>query len=123
MADVTSEVRVMGAEGPSGLTLRTSGLSARGLPELRAAGLPPYLGQGWARVLAALAQRLAATGEVPGGVGDVEIRLTLAADGTLEPVPPPGREPAEWFRDVVLRLFPGRAPDLPEPRARHPRIW
>ncbi|SPT50310.1 hypothetical protein [Actinomadura madurae] len=106
MADVTSEVRVMGAEGPSGLTLRTSGLSARGLPELRAAGLPPYLGQGWARVLAALAQRLAATGEVPGGVGDVEIRLTLAADGTLEPVPPPGREPAEWFRDVVLRLFP-----------------
>ncbi|WP_433467445.1 hypothetical protein [Spirillospora sp. CA-128828] len=108
MADVTSEVRIVGAEGPDGLTLRTSGLSARGLPELRASGLPPYLGQGWARVLAELARRLAATGEIPGGeiAPGVEIRLTPADDGTLAPVPPPGRDLAEWRRDVLLRLFP-----------------
>lgn len=106
MADVTSEVRIVGVEGPDGLTLRTSGLSAKGLPEIRAAGLPPYLGQGWARVLAALARRLAETGEIPGGIADVEICLTPAEDGTLTPVPPPGREPGEWRRDVLLRLFP-----------------
>ncbi|MFD0540826.1 hypothetical protein ACFQY7_50460 [Actinomadura luteofluorescens] len=76
MADVTSEIRVVGAEGPDGLTLRTRGLAARGLPELRADGLPPYLGQGWARVLAALARRLAATGEIPEELAPgVEIRL------------------------------------------------
>jgi hypothetical protein len=107
VADVTSEIRVVGAEGPEGLSLRTSGLSARGLPELRADGLPPYLGQGWARVLAALAQRLAATGEVPDELAPgVGIRLTPAEDGTLEPVPPPGRDLAEWRRDVLIRLFP-----------------
>ncbi|MEV4000855.1 hypothetical protein [Actinomadura sp. NPDC049753] len=107
MADVTSEIRVVGAEGPDGLTLRTSGLAARGLPELRAGGLPPYLGQGWARVLAALAQRLAATGEIPDELAPgVEIRLTPADDGTLAPVPPPGRDLAEWRRDILLRMFP-----------------
>jgi hypothetical protein len=117
VADVTSEIRVVGAERPDGLTLRTSGLSARGLPELRADGLPPYLGQGWARVLAALAQRLAATGGIPEepapGVEirltlapGVEIRLTPADGGTLAPVPPPGRDLAEWRRDVLLRMFP-----------------
>ncbi|QXJ24514.1 hypothetical protein AGRA3207_005850 [Actinomadura graeca] len=106
---MTGEVRIMGAEGPGGLTLRTAGLSARGLPELRAAGLPPYLGQGWARVLAALAGRLAASGEVPDEVvltPDVTVRLTPGADGTLVPGPPPGRDEDEWRHDVVVRLFP-----------------
>ncbi|HEY8479962.1 MAG TPA: hypothetical protein VIL71_09050 [Spirillospora sp.] len=106
--NVTAEVRIVGAEGPDGLTLRTSGLSAGGLPELRAEGLPPYLGQGWARVLAALAQRVAASGEVPASItlgADVEIRLTLADDGVLIPGPPPGHGEG-WHRDVVLRLFP-----------------
>lgn len=109
MADVTSEVRVVGSEGPDGLTLRTAGLSARGLPELRVSGLPPYLGQGWARVLAALARRLAAAAEIPGRVmlgPGVEICLTPADDGALTPVPPPGHDPDEWRRDVLLRLFP-----------------
>lgn len=107
MADVTSEIRVVGAEGPDGLTLRTSGLSARGLPELRADGLPPYLGQGWARVLGALARRLAATGEIPDELAPgVEIRLAPADGGALAPVPPPGRDVAEWRRDVLLRMFP-----------------
>ncbi|MEU8305691.1 hypothetical protein AB0C84_19220 [Actinomadura sp. NPDC048955] len=107
MADVTSEIRVVGAEGPDGLTLRTRGLAARGLPELRADGLPPYLGQGWARVLAALARRLAATGEIPEELAPgVEIRLAPADDGTLAPVPPSGRDLAEWRRDVLLRMFP-----------------
>lgn len=109
MADITSEVRVAGSEGPDGLTLRTSGLSAGGLPELRVEGLPPYLGQGWARVLAALAQRLAASGEIPASVvlgPGVEISLTLAGDGALVAVPPPGSDPGDWRRDVLLRLFP-----------------
>ncbi|WP_141578078.1 hypothetical protein [Actinomadura sp. WMMA1423] len=107
MADVTSEIRVVGAEGPEGLSLRTSGLSARGLPELRADGLPPYLGQGWARVLAALAQRLAATGQVPDELAPgVGIRLAPAEDGALTIAPPPGRDLGEWRRDVLLRLFP-----------------
>lgn len=109
MVDVTSEVRISGSEGPDGLTLRTSGLSAGGLPELRVEGLPPYLGQGWARVLAALAQRVAASGGVPGSVvlgPEVEISLTLADDGVLVPGPPPGRDPGGWHRDVLVRLFP-----------------
>ncbi|WP_157430502.1 hypothetical protein [Actinomadura macra] len=109
MAGITGEVRILGAEGPGGLILRTGGLSARGLPELRADGLPPYLGQGWARVLAALAERLAAAGEIPGELvlaPDVVIRLTPAADGTLTPGPPPGRDVGEWRRDVLVRLFP-----------------
>ncbi|MFA1545038.1 hypothetical protein [Actinomadura chokoriensis] len=107
MADVTSEVRIVGAERPDGLSLRTIGLAARGLPELRAEGLPPYLGDGWARVLGALAQRLAATGEPPAELAPgVEVRFTEAGDGALIPVPPPGRETGEWRRDVLLRLFP-----------------
>jgi hypothetical protein len=107
VVDITSEVRIVGAEGPDGLTLRTSGLSARGLPEFRVDGLPPYLGQGWARVLAAPAQRLASTGEIPEEVAPgVEIHLTSAGDGTLTPVPPPGVDVSEWRRDVLMRLFP-----------------
>ncbi|WP_242901033.1 hypothetical protein [Actinomadura terrae] len=103
------EVRVTGADGPDGLTLRTAGLTAGGLPELRVDGLPPYLGQGWARVLAAVAERLAASGDVPSELvigPDVVICLTSGADGTLVPGPPPGRDLDEWRRDVVLRLFP-----------------
>lgn len=107
MADVTSEVRIVGAAGPDGLTLRTIGLSARGLPELRAEALPPYLGDGWARVLGVLARRLAATGEPPAEIAPgIEIEFTAAADGALLPVPPRGRDLAEWRRDVLLRLFP-----------------
>ncbi|TDD95615.1 hypothetical protein [Actinomadura rubrisoli] len=103
------EVRVMGAEGPDGLTLRTGGLSARGLPELRAGGLPPYLGQGWARVLGALARHLAASARIPREVvlaPDVTIVLRATGDGHLEPVPPPGQDAEEWRRDVIVRLFP-----------------
>jgi hypothetical protein len=107
MADVTSEVRIVGAGGPDGLILRTIGLAACDLPELRAEGLPPYLGDGWARVLGAVARRLAATGEPPAELAPgVEIGYAAAADGALVPVPPPGRDLAEWRRDVVLRLFP-----------------
>jgi hypothetical protein len=107
MADVTSEVRIVGAAGPDGLILRTVGLAARGLPELRAEGLPPYLGDGWARVLGALAQRLAATGEPPSELAPgVQIRFTEGADGALVAGPPPGRDLDEWCRDVLLRLFP-----------------
>src|SRR5690606_32860380 len=62
-------VSITGREAPAGLTLRTSGLSARGLPEIAVTGLPPYLGRAWARILAVLAVRLAAAvrsgGEVP----------------------------------------------------------
>ncbi|TDE30674.1 hypothetical protein [Actinomadura sp. 6K520] len=109
MADVTSEVRIIGSEGPGGLTLRTSGLSAGDLPELCVPGLPPYLGQGWARVLAALAKRLAASAGVPASItlgADVEISLTPAGDGVLAPGPPPGHDADGWHRDVLLRLFP-----------------
>ncbi|MEU8341131.1 hypothetical protein SAMN05443665_1006126 [Actinomadura meyerae] len=107
MADVTSEVRITGAERPDGLTLRTVGLAARGLPELRAEGLPPYLGDGWARVLGLAAQRLAATGEPPAELAPgVPIRFEPAGDGALAAVPPPGRDAGEWRRDVLLRLFP-----------------
>ncbi|TDC60414.1 hypothetical protein E1200_30495 [Actinomadura sp. GC306] len=109
MADVSSEVRIIGSEGPDGLTLRTSGLAAGDLPELCVAGLPPYLGQGWARVLAALARRLAASAQVPERVtlgAEVEISLTPAGDGVLTPGPPPGHAAEGWHRDVLLRLFP-----------------
>ncbi|MFD0683288.1 hypothetical protein [Actinomadura fibrosa] len=104
-----SEVRITGSEAPDGLTLRTSGLAARGLPELRAAGLPPYLGQGWARVLGLLAQRLAAADRGVQEIDltpDVTVRLVPAGAGWLEPAPPPGEDAAVWRRDVLLRLFP-----------------
>ncbi|HLV74618.1 hypothetical protein [Actinomadura hallensis] len=113
MVDVTSEVRIVGAEGPGGLTLRTTGLAAGGRPELRVEGLPPYLGHGWARVLAAVARRLASSDHVPSTVTlapdaetTVEISLTPADGGFLTPGPPPGADPDGWHRDVLLRLFP-----------------
>ncbi|QFG24911.1 hypothetical protein [Actinomadura sp. WMMB 499] len=104
-----SEVRITGAEGPDGLSLRTEGLSARGRPELAVSGLPPYLGHGWARVLGALAGRVAAAPETPAEVtlapGAV-VRLRRSGD-TLTPVPPaPGADPGEWRRELVVRLFP-----------------
>src|SRR5262245_52482568 len=106
------EIRIVGAERPDGLELRTRGLAAHGSPELRVSGLAPYLGQGWARVLAALASRLAAeagTG-VPAELDlSPEVTVGLARDGDdLAPVPPhdfTGR-PDDWRRDVLLTLFP-----------------
>ncbi|MEV5825883.1 hypothetical protein AB0L25_09930 [Spirillospora sp. NPDC052242] len=104
-----SEVRITGAEGPDGLSLRTVGLSARGRPELAVSGLPPYLGHGWARVLGALAGRVAAAPEVPAEVAlapGVVVRLRPAGDA-LTPVPPPSvRDPDEWRREIVVALFP-----------------
>lgn len=107
-----AEVGIVGAERPDGLELRTRGLASRGLPELCAKGLPPYLGQGWARVLAAVAQRLAASpGGGPGELAlspDVAVRLETAEDGSLIPLPPHGHTGTvnEWHRDVLMRLFP-----------------
>ncbi|WP_019629545.1 hypothetical protein [Actinomadura atramentaria] len=110
------EVRVVGAERSGGLELRTAGLAARGLPEVRVTGLPPYLGQGWARVLGAVAARLAAAGPVlPVLVdldGGVVLRLVPEKEGTLAVAPPPPPDgPAAagveaWRRDVLTRLFP-----------------
>jgi hypothetical protein len=109
--NVGGEVRIVGAERRDGLELRTRGLADRGLPELRAEGLPPYLGQGWARILAELARRVAASGGRPPEevelAPDVAIRLTPDA-GELVAVPPHGFTGPEgdWRREVVLRLFP-----------------
>lgn len=110
-AGTLGEVRVVGAERPDGLELRTRGLASRGLPELRVRGLAPYLGQGWARILAALAGRVAASGGPPSG--DVElapdVAFSLAPDeGHLVPGPPDGftGRVDEWRREVVFRLFP-----------------
>ncbi|GLZ09898.1 hypothetical protein Acsp04_01340 [Actinomadura sp. NBRC 104425] len=110
-AVTSGEVRVVGAEHPDGLELRTCGLALRRLPELRAAGLPPYLGQGWARILAALAARVAAAGGPP--PGDVQlapnVAFRLTSDGDhLVPGPPGGFTGAvdQWRREVVYRLFP-----------------
>jgi hypothetical protein len=113
-----TEIRILGTERPDGLELRTRGLAARGTPELRVSGLPPYLGQGWARVLGALARRLAA---VPGAT-PAEITLTPenAPEGAsvvvglerdqddLVPVPPRGfaGRAEDWRREVLLSLFP-----------------
>ncbi|MFC5749470.1 hypothetical protein [Actinomadura rugatobispora] len=110
------EIRIVGAERPDGLELRTRGLAAHGVPELRVSGLAPYLGQGWARVLAALAGRLAAR-DAPDGGGGVpeavelgpEVTVGLVADGDdLVPVPPRGftGRDEEWRREVLLALFP-----------------
>ncbi|WP_433327867.1 hypothetical protein [Spirillospora sp. CA-294931] len=103
-----AEVRIVGAEHLDGLELRTQGLVEQGLPELCARGLPPYLGQGWARVLAALAQSLVAGGaEIPDhvilGTG-VRVRLIREGD-LLLPVPPDGEPTGEWRRELVLALF------------------
>ncbi|GAA2420811.1 hypothetical protein GCM10010191_35160 [Actinomadura vinacea] len=109
------EIRIVGAERPDGLELRTRGLAAHGSPELRVSGLAPYLGQGWARVLAALARRLAAApGTDAAGIPaeldlSPEVTVGLARDGDdLVPVPPrdfTGR-PDDWRRDILLTLFP-----------------
>ncbi|MQY03708.1 hypothetical protein [Actinomadura macrotermitis] len=108
---VRGEVRIVGAERPDGLELRTLGLAERGLPELRATGLPPYLGQGWARVLGAVAQRMAATGL--NGPAEVEVAdgvavLLAAAKGGLAVLPPAGQggDVQRWRRELVERLFP-----------------
>ncbi|MFC6878371.1 MULTISPECIES: hypothetical protein [Actinomadura] len=125
MGDARGEIRIVGAEGSDGLELRTQGLEALGLPELRVTGLPPYLGQGWARVLAAIAGRLAADpAERPDLVlpPDVAVHLVENGDGTLTPVRPPSEDghgdgdghedgrgngdEGDWRRDVLLRLFP-----------------
>ncbi len=106
-----AEIRIIGAELADGLELRTRGLAARGRPELRVSGLPPYLGQGWARVMAVLAQRLAVLdGALPAELDlapDVTVGLA-DDDGELLPVPPPGFSGslAGWRRDVLLALFP-----------------
>ncbi|MFV2174660.1 hypothetical protein ACFHW2_32095 [Actinomadura sp. LOL_016] len=104
-----SEVRITGAEGPDGLSLRTVGLSARGRPELAVSDLPPYLGHGWARVLGALAGHVAGAREVPAEVTlapDLVVRLRRSGD-VLTPVPSdPDRDPDEWRREIVVRLFP-----------------
>lgn len=122
-------VSITGREEPAGLTLRTSGLSARGLPEITVTGLPPYLGRAWARILAVLAVRLAATvgpgGEVPstvaftpddlqGAVGErstgwSETVVGLRREaGHLVPVPPEGFGGTleQWWLDLAIRLFP-----------------
>jgi hypothetical protein len=106
-----AEIRIVGAERADGLELRTRGLAARGRPELRVPGLAPYLGQGWARVMAVLAQRLAALdGEIPAELDLApEVTVGLAAEeGDLVPVPPAGHigPVADWRRDVLLALFP-----------------
>ncbi|GLZ07058.1 hypothetical protein Acsp03_45240 [Actinomadura sp. NBRC 104412] len=121
-----AEIRIVGTERPEGLELRTRGLAARGRPELRVSGLPPYLGQGWARVLAALAGRLArvpAGGPsepseshepyemelTPEGEGGTPVLIGLKADrGDLVAVPPGGftGRVEDWRREVLLALFP-----------------
>ncbi|MFI0353474.1 hypothetical protein [Actinomadura sp. 9N407] len=106
-----AEIRIIGAELADGLELRTLGLAARGRPELRVSGLAPYLGQGWARVVAVLAQRLAALdGAIPAEL-DLAPEVTVGLvtnEGDLVPVPPAGfTGPAgDWRRDVLLALFP-----------------
>ncbi|MBA9003833.1 MULTISPECIES: hypothetical protein [Thermomonospora] len=122
-------VTVTGREEPAGLTLRTSGLSARGLPEIAVTGLPPYLGQAWARILAVLAFRLAAAArsgdDVPATValtpddlraavgerstGWDETVIGLRNDGEhLAPVPPGDFAGTldQWRLDLATRLFP-----------------
>ncbi|WP_030172851.1 hypothetical protein [Spirillospora albida] len=106
-----SEVRIIGAESANGLELKTVGLAARGLPEVRMANLPPYLGDGWARVLGQVVLRLAASPTPPETIElapGVEVGLAEAGEGHLTPVPPPGHEGAleDWRRDVLVRLFP-----------------
>ncbi|WP_289008413.1 hypothetical protein [uncultured Thermomonospora sp.] len=120
------EVTIAGRQTPEGLTLVTRGLAERGLPELAVTGLPLLLGRGWARLLAALAVRLAACGGDPPGdltltpddvsaigaaprPGWSSLTVGLARDGDrLTPVPPPGYDgpPERWYADAVTRVFP-----------------
>ncbi|SEG42649.1 hypothetical protein SAMN04489712_105151 [Thermomonospora echinospora] len=121
------EITIAGRETPAGLTLVTRGLAARGLPEITVTGLPPYLGRGWARLLAALAFRLAAhAGDVPDRIaltpddlrtalgepvsaGCSQITVGLARHGDLlTPAPPPDYTgPRErWHTDLVTEVFP-----------------
>jgi hypothetical protein len=51
-------VRVSAATHADGLRMSTTGLSRLGLPEVRTLGLPPYLGQAWARLTNSLAYHL-----------------------------------------------------------------
>jgi hypothetical protein len=51
-------VRISGSTHGDGLHLSTAGLSRLGLPEIRTLGLPPYLGQAWARLTNSLAYHL-----------------------------------------------------------------
>lgn len=105
------EVRIVGAERPGGLELRTAGLAERGLPELRVTGLAWYLGSGWSRVLGELARRIAAAGPSHPATFDLaeDVTVNLVPDGDfLAPHPPPG-EPlgiADWRREIVEKLFP-----------------
>ncbi|MBO2454536.1 hypothetical protein J4573_46135 [Actinomadura barringtoniae] len=106
----SAEVRIVGVERDDGLVLRSSGLSARDLPELRVIALPPYLGQGWAQILGLLAQRVAASGHIPDevdlGPGGV-VRL-VQEEGHLTPLPPHGFKGSldDWRRDLLTHLFP-----------------
>jgi hypothetical protein len=104
-------VRIVGTERPDGLALRTAGLIEHGLPELSAEGLPPYLGQGWARVLGEAARVFAASRDYPMALTlapDVTVRLSPDDNGAIMLLPPAGHEGGldEWRRDVVLRMFP-----------------
>jgi hypothetical protein len=104
-------VRIVGSERPDGLALRTSGLIEHGLPELSAEGLPPYLGQGWARVLGEAARVFAASRDFPMELAlapDVTARLRPDDRGSIMLLPPAGHEGGldAWRRDVVLRMFP-----------------
>jgi hypothetical protein len=104
-------VRIVGTERPDGLALRTAGLIEHGLPELSAEGLPPYLGQGWARVLGEAARVFAASRDYPMALTlapGVTVRLSPDDNGAIMLLPPAGHEGGldEWRRDVVLRMFP-----------------
>ncbi|MBO2458577.1 hypothetical protein [Actinomadura violacea] len=104
-------VRIVGTERPDGLALRTAGLNEHGLPELSADGLPPYLGQGWARVLGEAARVFAATHDYPMEltlVPDVTVRLWPDQNGGIMLLPPEDYVGGldAWRRHVVLRLFP-----------------
>jgi hypothetical protein len=114
-----TEIRIVGTERPDGLELRTRGLAARGTPELRVSGLPPYLGQGWARVLAALVRSLAGVpGDLPGeialtpegesGSGTAAIVGLDRQGDDLVVVPPRGftGRAEDWRRKILLDLFP-----------------
>ncbi|RAY14458.1 hypothetical protein DPM19_16010 [Actinomadura craniellae] len=107
-------IRIMGTPAADGLALTTLGLTRLGAPELRVAGLPPYLGQAWARLLHTLAGLLVPAlwrdpAALPGEfVLDGEPVGLRYADGALTPVPPPGFTGAEqsWRTHLATALFP-----------------